>query len=215
MEYPVHYDVEQPPRLARVQVVARLIAFLALGLVGISFGTIFLIGFLLLPVYAASRAGGGTSYLEEDGPRVFRAICWLAAIFGWAGLVTDRLPGRSPDEAVHVRVDPGASEAPTMRSALLRVLTGIPSAIVLALVGVVGVFVWIWAAVSVLILERVQPIPFEYLAGLQRWSVRLLAYQASLVDEYPPFSFQDSPPKRVEGIGPRRSPAKRLEEVAS
>lgn len=197
MQYPVHYAVEQPQHLARVQLAARLIAFLALGLVGISFGTIFLIAFLVLPVYAASRAGAGETYLAQDGPRVLRAIRWLAAICGWAGLVTDRLPGRSPDEAVHVRIDPGASAPPTMGSAMLRVLTGIPSAIVLALAGVIGVFVWIWAAFSILFVERVAAGAFEYLAGLQRWSIRLLAYQGSLVDDYPPFSFQESPPDRL------------------
>ena len=37
------------------------------------------------------------------------------------------------------------------------------------------------------------PAAFNYLVGLQRWSIRLLAYQASLVDEYPPFSFADAP----------------------
>jgi hypothetical protein len=198
MRYPVHYSVERPERLARVQLAARLIAFLALGLVGVSFGTIFLVVFLVLPVYAASRAGNGESYLQQDGPRVLRVIRWLAAICGWAGLVTDRLPGRSPDEAVHVRIDPGASAPPTMGSAMVRVLTGIPSVIVLALAGVIGVFVWIWGAFSILFVERVASGAFEYLAGLQRWSIRLLAYQASLVDDYPPFSFQDSPPSRLE-----------------
>lgn len=32
-----------------------------------------------------------------------------------------------------------------------------------------------------------------YLLGLQRWSVRMLAYQACLTDAYPPFSFADTP----------------------
>jgi hypothetical protein len=61
-------------------------------------------------------------------------------------------------------------------------------------VGWLGVFVWLWAALSILLFQRVGPHAFGYLVGVQRWSVRLLAYQASLVDEYPPFSFSDAPP---------------------
>ncbi len=53
-------------------------------------------------------------------------------------------------------------------------------------------FVWAWAALSILLWERVGPGAFDYLVGLQRWSIRLLAYQASLVDEYPPFSLSEA-----------------------
>ncbi len=63
----------------------------------------------------------------------------------------------------------------------------------LAILCWIGVFVWLWAALSILLFERVGPDAFGYLVGLQRWSIRLLAYQASLVDEYPPFSFTEPP----------------------
>jgi hypothetical protein len=83
---------------------------------------------------------------------------------------------------------------PTPSSALWRVVTGLPSALVLAILCWIGVVVWLWAALTVLFTERVGRGAFNYLVGLQRWSIRLLAYQASLVDEYPPFSFSDVPP---------------------
>ena len=40
---------------------------------------------------------------------------------------------------------------------------------------------------------------YRYLVGLQRRSIRLPVYQASLVDEYPPFSFADTPTNVVPG----------------
>jgi hypothetical protein len=83
----------------------------------------------------------------------------------------------------------GARSAP-----IWRVLTGIPSALVLGILAWIGTFVWLWAALSILISERVSTGAFNYLVGLQRWSLRLLAYQASLVDEYPPFSLSDAAP---------------------
>ena len=102
----------------------------------------------------------------------------------------DRLPKASPDEVVRLEIAPGAR--PTASSAAWRVLTGLPSAIALAFLGFIGMFVWLWAALSILVRERVSAGAHDYLVGLQRWSLRLLAYQASLVDEYPPFSFDDT-----------------------
>jgi hypothetical protein len=193
-EYPVHYAIEHPERFSRLQLLVRVVAFWALGLVGLSFGTVFLFVYLALPVLAASRLVGRepTAYLDHDGPRIVDALSWLAALAAWVGLIADRLPVRAPNETVKLEIERTAH--PTPSAVILRVVSGLPSALVLALLGCVGVFVWLWAALSILITERVGPVAFDYLVGLQRWSIRLLAYQASLVDEYPPFSFIDTPP---------------------
>jgi len=76
---------------------------------------------------------------------------------------------------------------------LVRVITGLPSALALGFLCWIGVFVWMWAALTILFAERVGPGALAYLTGLQRWSVRLLVYQAGLVDAYPPFSLSDRP----------------------
>lgn len=195
MTYPVVYEVERPARFSRVQLVVRMVAFCALGVLGLSLGTVFAFAYLALPVLAAARLGGERTaevYLRDDGRRVVRALRWFAAVAGWAGLVTERLPGDAPDEVVTLEVEPEGH--PTPASAVWRVVTGLPSAIVLGLLGALGVLVWLWAALSVLIGERVGDGAFRYLTGLQRWSVRLLVYQASLVDIYPPFSLGDPTP---------------------
>jgi hypothetical protein len=192
--YPVHYTVERPTRFSRLQLLIRVLVFCALGAIGVSFGLAFIVGFLALPIFAAvrltSRGDKPHAYVAEDGPHVISVLRWFAALSAWVGLVADELPRRSPDEIVQLDVDPDAK--PTPGSALLRLITGIPSAFVLALLGWVGAFVWLWAALSILFTKRVGAGAFNYLVGLQRWSIRLLAYQASLVQEYPPFSFTDS-----------------------
>jgi hypothetical protein len=192
MSHPIHYRVERPQRFTRAQLAARLLAFFVAGLLGISFGSFFMIAYLVLPLYAANRASAKVPYAENAAPKVLRAFYWVAAYCAWAGLITDRLPAESPDETVQLELEEAATVQPTVASALWRVLLGIPSALVLGLAGFVGTFVWIWAAVSILISERVGPTAFDYLVGLQRWSVRLLAYQASLVEPYPPFSFRET-----------------------
>jgi hypothetical protein len=174
-----------------------VVAFCALGVLGLSFGMVFLFAYLALPVFAASRLASGRDpdlYLEREGQYIRSALRWFAALSAWAALVAEHLPGSSPEEAVVVEIEGWSN--PTPSSAFWRILTGLPSAIVLALLGWIGVLVWIWAAFSILFVQRVGPHAFNYLVGIQRWSIRLLAYQASLVDEYPPFSFEDTVPAR-------------------
>jgi len=193
--YPVHYSVERPPQFTRFQLVVRILAFMLLGIFGLSLGTAFFAAYLALPVLAAVRLSRGrdpAAYLAEDGPRVLRALRWFAAVFAWFGLVADSLPDREPDETVHVDIEPSGHPAPA--AALWRVLLGLPSAFVLSLLGMIGGLVWLWAAVTVLRHERMGEGAFAYLAGLQRWTIRLLAYQASMVAAYPPFSFEEPPP---------------------
>lgn len=194
IESTVRYQVEPSARFTRFQLLVRVLAFCALGILGLSFGTLFAFAYLALPVFAAARLASrdDRAYVPGDGPRVVAALRWFAAVSAWAGLVAERLPGRTPDETVHL--DVRFTGQPTSVSAVTRILYGLPSAFVLAILCWVGVFVWLWAALCVLLTERVGPGAFGYLVGLQRWSLRLLAYQASLVDEYPPFSFADAPP---------------------
>lgn len=192
--YPVHYSVTYPPQFTRFQLLLRLIAFCAIGMLGLSFGAVFAAAYVALPAYAASRAsdGGGAHYADRDGPRVLAVLRWLAALSAWAGLIAERPPMSSPDETVYLEIE--GRPIPTAGSALKRLVTGLPSAFVLAILCWFGVLVWLWAALGVLLAERVGERTFSYLVGLQRWSIRLLAYQASLVDEYPPFSFADVAP---------------------
>jgi hypothetical protein len=193
--YPVHFDVDPVPRFTRLQLFIRLAAQLALGMLGVSLGTVFWVGYLLLPIYAASRIaslGSPARYAETDGPRVMRVLHWCAAISSWAGLVTESLPTADPAETVHVKLDAELVRSSPV-SALLRLFAGFLSALVLCVLGFFGAFVWIWAAFTILVRQDVGPGASSYLAGLQRWSLRLLAYQACLVDRYPPFSFPDGP----------------------
>jgi len=188
--HPVQFTVAPPDRFTRQQLLVRFIAALALGLFGLSFATFFALAYFFLPAYAAARIGAlgsNRAYLREDGARVLTFLRGFAAVSAWFGLATERLPARDPDETVSLTVDDDAPDA-TAGQALLRILTGLPSALVLMMLCWIGLLVWLWATLSVLIAERMPPGAFAYLVGLQRWSVRLLAYQACLVDTYPRFS---------------------------
>jgi len=202
--YPVHYHVDPPQRFTRLQLLIRVAAFIALGILGLSFGAVFLSAYLALPVLAAVRVSSRSAeaYVREDGPKVFSALRWFAAVSAWAGLIAEQLPSRMPEETVKITVEPTERPQPTPSSAMWRIVNGVPSALVLAVLCWVGTFVWLWAALSILVVQRVGSGAFNFLVGLQRWSIRLLAYQASLVDEYPPFAFTDL---QSEGLAAARA----------
>jgi hypothetical protein len=193
--YPVHFDVESTARFTRVQLVVRLVALMVFGMLGISIGSVFAIAYLLLPIYAASRIaslGSAADYARRDGSHVLSVLRWFTAVSAWAGLATDGLPARSPEETVRLELA-ATTHAATPISALLRILTGLLSAAMLGLLGCLGVFFWLLAGLSILAREEIGPATFSYLVGLQRWGVRLLAHQACLVDQYPPFTLADGP----------------------
>jgi hypothetical protein len=201
--FPVHYVAEKPSRYTRAQLVARLVGILALGLIGTSLGAFYVLAYVALPAFAAVRLVGGrdpAAYLAEDGPRILRGLRWFAAVYAWFGLVAEGLPFRTTDATVHVDVEPVGR--PTASLALWRLVTGLPSALFLVVLCWVAGLVWLWAGILVLARQRVSGWAFDYLAGVQRWSVRLLAYQASLVDTYPPFSLAELPPGGPAGPGP-------------
>ena len=87
-----------------------------------------------------------------------------------------------------MRLEIRTGGSPTVGSALLRIIFGIPSAIVLGLLGIVFAVTWIIAAIMVLAQKNYPDGLFDFHRGVIRWQARLLGYQASLVEPYPPFA---------------------------
>ena len=176
-------DVSYPQRFDRVQVVLRVVIIWLVALVGIPFGWILYLGFPVLAAVLVSQKDGAR-YLDEDGPRVRRWLGWVVAVMAYMWQLTDRLPAAG-EEPVRFEVEP--SGTPTPGSALLRIVTAIPSAFVLAVLMFVSAIVWVIAAVWILIAETYPESLYGFQRGVVRWTARLLAYLASLVESYPPF----------------------------
>ncbi len=182
---PVAFDLERPPVFQRAHVFLRLALLVVIGWIGHPLGLLW----LGLPVVAAILVSqkGGQGYLDEYGPTVTRALNWILDLVAYLALLTDQLPGRS-EHPVRFQVE--RSGSPTVGSALLRILFAIPSLIVLAILTFVGALVWVIAAVLVLVDENYPESMWRFLLGLVRWEACLLAYLASLVDRYPPFTLE-------------------------
>lgn len=186
MTEPVSVEVERPPAFQRAHVFLRVALLIVIGWLGHPLGLLW----LGLPVVAAILVSqrGSQRYLDADGPKITHVLGWIVAAIAYLALLTDQLPGGT-EEGVRFEVE--RSGSPTVGSALLRILYAIPSLIVLALLLLVGAFVWLLAVVLVLVNERYPESAWRFLCGIVRWEANVLAYLASLTDHYPPFALQN------------------------
>lgn len=188
MAAPVTLEVARPPAFQRAHVLLRVALLVLIGWIGHPVGLLW----LGLPIVAAILVSqkGGQRYLDENGPAVVRVLNWILDLVAYLALLTDELPGQGR-HPVLLRIE--RSGSPTVGSALLRILYAIPSVVALAILSVVGAFVWVVAAVSVLVDESYPESLWRFMLGLVRWEARLLAYLASLVGGYPSFALDTDP----------------------
>jgi len=186
--YPIQVEVTSPAHFDRIQLLLRVALAIVLAWVGITTGWLVCALYGTLPLIAAIAISslGGESYVRDFAPRVWRVLAWLLQLSAYMVLLVDRFPtGDDGNVQINIRF----TGRPTIGSALVRLLTSIPSGIVLGLLWFLSAFLWIVAAGLVLLGG---PMPSSILAfqrGVLRWQARLVAYHASLVEEYPPFSF--------------------------
>ena len=187
--YPVQLEVEPPHVFERVQLLVRLAITIMLAWLGITLGWLWCVAFFVLPIVAASivSARGAEYYTETAGQRLWSVVTWMLAFGAYLMLVTDRVP---LDEH-RVRIDLRTTGHPSVGSALGRLVMSIPSAFSLCVIGFVSCLLWVIALFSILFRGRVPASILEFQTGYLRWQARLAAYHASLVEEYPPFSFGD------------------------
>jgi len=191
--YPVTFDVDRPEKLERPHVFLRILIAVILSILGGALGWILGLVYLVLPVVAAIFVSqkGGEGYLREDGPRVTGWLRWLVAFYAYLGILSDRFPSEKPEEIVRFEVQTGG--APTVGSALVRLIYSIPSALVLSILSIASAVIWVIAAVMVLVQESYPEGLYNFQRGILRWEARLLGYHASLVEQYPPFALDTEP----------------------
>jgi len=87
------------------------------------------------------------------------------------------------------------SGTPTVGSALLRLVTSVPSGLVLIVLWFVSGLLWLYSAAVVLFDAPIPRSILGFQRAIVRWQTHLVAYHASLVDEYPPFELhtEDAP----------------------
>ena len=192
--YPVQLDVTSPPRFDRTQLLLRILISVILGWVGITAGALSCLLYFLLPAIAAVMISthGPELYARTDASRLWRVLGWLLTFNAYMLLLIDRFPVGDGDVRILLR----PTGTPTIGSALARLLTSIPSFFVLGFLGIVSAILYVVSIVTVLVGNTVPPGILTYQRRFLRWQARLVAYHASLVVEYPPFTMahEDHPP---------------------
>jgi hypothetical protein len=204
MAYAATFNVERPTEaFDKAQVLLRIIIVVVIGWLA---NWIVGAAYWVLPILAAVMISqkGAAQYLADAQTGPVRWIKYLMAFFNYISLATDKLAFDDPD-SIDFKVTPTGT--PTVGSALLRIILGIPHAIVLGILGIAFVVVWIISAASILINGTYPDWAFNFIRGYLRWNARVLAYMASLVDEYPPFSFENGGAPAPAAPSPPAQPA--------
>jgi hypothetical protein len=185
--YPVTLSVARPESFARSHVFLRLAILVAISILA-AFAWLVALVYIVTPIVAAAfiSSDGAERFREHNAVRLRRWLHWIASFDAYFTFLTDTIPTERPDEAVSLDVKIGGE--PTTGSALLRLITSIPSAFVLALLGIAATVTAFIAGVFILIQETYPDALYRFHLGVVRWGARLLAYHGSLTDGYPPFT---------------------------
>ena len=197
--HPVQLHVLKAERVPRIQVAARVVLVLALGI--IAWSSIYWLLYLALPAVVAVvllQKGSGT-FVSQDAPRLVRALRWLAAAEAYLCFLTNELP-TSLGSAVDLQVN--VTGAPTARSALLRLVTSVPALLLVGILIAVSSAVWVLAAMCALATEQLPDIFAELFVVVLRMKYRLIAYHLSLVDRYPSLA-EGAQDRSLPGPAPR------------
>lgn len=185
--YPVQIEVTSPAHFDRIQLLLRMAFAIVLAWFGMTAGWLACVLYAMLPLVAAVAVSslGGERYLVDFAPRLWRVLAWLLQLSAYMTLLVDRFPTGEDDTRVRAVIQ--FTGRPTIGSTLVRLVTSIPSGFVLSLLGIVSGVLWVIAAIYVLLGEAIPGAILGFQRGMLRWKARLIAYHASLVEDYPPF----------------------------
>ncbi len=192
--YAARLDIDYPEKLDRLTTFFRVIWIIPIVVVlslltatgsGETLGGLFFMATMLMIVF------------RERYPRWWfdfsrQLVRFEARVLAYLVLLTDRYPSTVDEQSVHLEIDyPDAERDLNRWLPLVKWLLAIPHYIVLALLGVIAIFVVVIAWFAILFTGRYPQALFDYVVGVGRWGLRVQAYAFLLVtDQYPPFSLK-------------------------
>ncbi len=185
--YPVTFDVEYPQELSRwlvfvkwLLVIPHFIILYGLGLVAMALT--FIAWFAILFT---------KRYPRELFDFVVNINRWSANVTAYFSLMRDEYPPFSWDAGLYpVTYDVEYPEELSRWLIFVKWILAIPHIIVLMLLFIVAFVAQTIAFFAILFTKRFPEPMFDFLVGVNRWSVRVNAYLNLMRDEYPPFSLE-------------------------
>ncbi|HEU5060818.1 MAG TPA: DUF4389 domain-containing protein [Kofleriaceae bacterium] len=197
LPHPVEIAIHSPRRFDRLQLLVRLVIAIALGFLGVTAGWTACALYLILPAVAAAyiSARGPAAYLADVAPALGRVIGWLVAFHAYMLMAVDR-PQTGDGAGVRVAIRTGGH--PSVPDALLRLVTSLPAALLLALLLVPASIFALLGVLTVLVAgAQAEPL-LRYQRMVIGYAGRLAAYHADLVAEYPSFTSDRAGPGTID-----------------
>ena len=115
-----------------------------------------------------------------------RVVCYLA-------LLRDEYPSTDEEQAVHIEIPyPDVKKDLNQWLPLVKWFLAIPHYIILFFLCIAAIFVVLITWFAILFTGRYPKGLFDFVVGVMRWSLRVIAYAALLTtDEYPPFTLRE------------------------
>jgi hypothetical protein len=202
--YPLTFNVEYPDRpLNRLTTFFRFLWIIPIGVIASLVGS----GQLSLHgnEYSWSWAVGGLLVLpvllmilfRQKYPRWWfdwnlQLTRFLARVWVYAALLRDEYPSTDEEQAVHLDFPYPDAKQLSRELPLVKWFLAIPHYIVLFFLWIGAVVCVVLAWFAILFTGKYPQALFDYVVGVQRWSLRVSAYAILLVtDQYPPFSLSE------------------------
>jgi len=205
-QYAARLDIDYPDQLDRLTTLLRLIWIIPIGIV---FSLLTATGNETVVTQTGqqvrSSSGGISSGLfvatalmivfRMRYPRWWFDFARELARFGarigaYLALLTDQYPSTVEEQSVHLEIEyPDVERDLNRWLPLVKWLLAIPHYIVLTVLWLAAVVAVVIAWFAILVTGRYPRFLFDFVVGVGRWSLRVVAYAFLLVtDRYPPFS---------------------------
>ena len=189
--YPLTYSVDYPERdLDRLTSFFRIFTVIPIAIVlgtlqAANYGILFLSALLMI-------------LFRKKYPRWWfdwnrELLRFAARVNAYAVLMSDTYPSTDEQQYVKLEVEYPNAETDLARGMpLVKWFLAIPHYVVLVFLGIAALICAIVAWFAILFTGRYPRSLFDFILGVQRWTLRVVAYAFILTtDKYPPFSLQE------------------------
>ena len=205
--YPVQFDVDYPEGgRNRLSALLRIILAIPIGIV-----IMFVSGYIdvgdaeLNNAINPAVAAGGVVWIATVLMIVFRQkyprwwfdwnlefLRFGARFEAFVGLLRDEYPSTDEEQSVHLDIEyPEVKEQLNRYLPIIKWLLAIPHYIALVVLSAIAFVVTILAWLTILVFGTYPRGMFNYVVGVSRWWLRVVAYAFVLsTDRYPPFSLK-------------------------
>ena len=184
--YPARLDIEYPDSgLSRVKTLFRIVLVIPIAIVAELVSGVLFLPALLMILFRRKYPRWWFDWNLE-------ITRFTTRVWAYLGLMRDEYPSTDEEQAVHLDLDyPDAARDLNRWLPLVKWILAIPHYIVLAVLSVAAILSVVIAWFVILFTGRYPRGLFNFVLGVNRWSLRVSAYMWLLItDRYPPFSLK-------------------------